>query len=527
MKLTQLLSLIPAVAFLFAGGSYIIRAAEKENGAEWTQWGHDGSKNMVSPEKNIPSDISAGDELDNGDIDVKTATNAKWIVKLGDQSYGTPTISGGRVFVGTNNNNPRNPKIEGDRGVVMCFDEKSGKFLWQLTVPKLPTGKVNDWEYLGICSSPTIAGKYGYVITNRAEVIKFDTAGMSDGNDGPFKDEGKYMAGGLDGIAKGTAEAVETGETDADIIWGLDMIDEVGAFPHNIASSSVVLGDGKVFASTSNGMDWSHLNIQQPLSPTLIALDIESGKLMGEEAAGISERTYHCNWSSPAYGEIAGKKTLVFGGGDGWCYGFGTEGKKDKDGFNVLPVLWKVDCNLKEYRIDEKGKKIKYATYPGPSEIISSPVVYNNKIYTTIGQDPENGEGVGLLTCIDPSKGQGEKSIVWQFKDLGRSLSSPSVADGLVYIADYSGRVFCLDAESGEVVWDHDTLSHIWASTLVVDGKVYIGTEDGELIILKAGKEKEEIAIVDFPNPIYSTPVVANETLYIMTQSHLYAYAKK
>ncbi|NOY00425.1 MAG: PQQ-binding-like beta-propeller repeat protein, partial [Verrucomicrobia bacterium] len=207
MKLTKYICVLVAVGLASVTG-----AEEKKGAGDWAQWGRDSSKNMFSPSKNIPSDISAGEES-GGEIDVKTATNAKWIVKLGDQAYGTPTISGGRVFVGTNNNNPRNPKIEGDRGVVMAFDEKSGKFLWQLTVPKLPSGQVNDWEFLGICSSPTIEGKYGYVVTNRAEVIKFDTAGLSDGNDGPFKEEGKYMAGGLDGIAKGTAKAVEVGDT--------------------------------------------------------------------------------------------------------------------------------------------------------------------------------------------------------------------------------------------------------------------------------------------------------------------------
>lgn len=500
---------------------------EKKAASEWPQWGHDSSKNMYSPERNIPSDISAGEEAADGEIDLKTAKNAKWVVKLGDQAYGTPTVSGGRVFVGTNNSNPRNPKIEGDRGVVMCFDEPTGKFLWQLTVPKLPSGQVNDWEFLGICSSPSIEGKYGYVVTNRAEVIKFDVAGLGDGNDGPFKEEGKYMAGGLDGIAKGTAKAVEAGETDADIIWGLDMIDEVGTFPHNIASSSVVLGGGKVFASTSNGVDFSHVNIAQPLAPTLVALDMETGKLLGEEASGLGGRTLHCNWSSPAYGELGGKTTLVFGGGDGWCYGFGTEATKDKDGFMVLPEMWKVDCNPKGYRVDEKGEAIKYATYPGPSEIIASPVIYHGKVYTAIGQDPEHGEGVGALTCIDPGKGEGEQAIVWQFTDIGRSLSSPSIVDGLVYIADYSGKIHCLDAETGEKYWDHDTLSHIWGSTLVVDGKVFIGNEDGELLILKVGKEKEEIGAVDFPDPIYSTPLAANGTLYVMTQSRLYAYQQK
>jgi outer membrane protein assembly factor BamB len=59
-----------------------------------------------------------------------------------------------------------------------------------------------------------------------------------------------------------------------------------------------------------------------------------------------------------------------------------------------------------------------------------------------------------------------------------------------------------------------------------VDGKVFLGNEDGELIILKHGKEKEELATISYPAPIYSTCVVANGTLYVMTQTHLYAYKK-
>ena len=58
----------------------------------------------------------------------------------------------------------------------------------------------------------------------------------------------------------------------------------------------------------------------------------------------------------------------------------------------------------------------------------------------------------------------------------------------------------------------------------MVDGKVLLGNEDGEMVILKAGKEYEELTIVNYPAPIYATPIVANSALYIMTQTHLYAY---
>lgn len=503
--------------------------ADSEGGGDWLQWGRDSAKNMSSPAKGISIDITAGEKTDEG---VEGAKGAKWVVKLGSQAYGTPTIHQGQVFIGTNNEDPRVPEVKGDQGIVMAFDEQTGEFNWQLSVPKLGAGKVSDWEFLGICSSLSIDGKYGYIVTNRGEILCLDLYGMSDGNDGPFEDEAKYASGGLEKLAE--AEPIDQGEKGADIVWGYDMRSELGVFPHNITSSSVVITEDKIFASTSNGVDWSHINIPAPNSPCLIALDKETGELVGEEASGIGQNIMHCNWSSPAYAEdLNGTPTVIFGAGDGYTYGFhANEFDVEEDGgekFYLMKELWKVNCCPNEYRFeggDPSAEKIKYATYPGPSEIISSPVVYNNKVYSVIGQDPEHGEGVGAITCIDPSKGNGDDAIVWQFKEVGRSISTPSIVDGLVYIADYSGRIFCLDAETGEKVWEHDTLSHIWSSTLVVDGKVFLGNEDGELVVLKAGREYEELGIIEYPDPIYSTCVVANGTLYVMTQTHLYAYGE-
>jgi len=495
-------------------------------GGEWPQWGRDASNNMMSPATGLPTDFTSGEFNDAGEAE--GAKHLKWVAEMGSQAYGTATVKDGRVFIGTNNEEPRLESVTGDKGIIMCFDEKTGEFLWQFSVPKLAAGKVSDWEFLGICSSVIVDGKYGYVVTNRGEIICLDVYGMSDGNDGPFQDEAKYANGGLEKLNEVEPAELDMGKT-ADIVWGYDMRSELGVFPHNVTSSSVVISDKHVYASTSNGVDWSHINIPAPYSPCLIALDKETGELVAEEASGIGENVMHCNWSSPAYSaDLAGNPTVVFGAGDGVTYGFhASEFDEEEDGgevFRLFKEIWKVDCCPKEYRVDENGEDIKYATYPGPSEIISSPVVYENKVYSCIGQDPEHGEGVCCVTCIDPSKGTGEDAIVWQFKEIGRTISTPSIVDGLVYISDYSGRLFCLDAETGEKYWEHDTLSHIWGSTLVVDGKVLLGNEDGELVILKAGKEYEEINTVGYPAPIYATPIVANGTLYVMTQTHLYAY---
>ncbi len=480
---------------------------------DWPKWGGTGHNNMVSDAKGIPAEVGPGKKKKGTEeIDLATTKNVKWVAKIGSQSYGTPTIAEGKVLIGTNNESPRDQNHQGDRGIVMCFDEEDGGFLWQLVIPKLGAGKVSDWEYLGVCSSPLIENGRAYVITNRCQVVCLDMDGMADGNDGPFKDEAKYMA--ADG------KVVEPGEKDGDIIWVFDMREELGIFPHNIASSSAAMIDGKLAVTTSNGVDWSHLNIPAPQAPSLILLDPGSGELVGEEASGISEAVMHCTWSSPMVAEVDGDPTLFFGGGDGFLYSFSPDAKEDEEGFLILPENWKVDGNLPEYRVDKDGKKIKYATFEGPSEFICSPVYHDGKVFALIGQDPEHGEGVGRMICVDAKTGK----VVWDYTEIERGISTVSVADGLVYGADYRGRVHCVDEKTGEKVWMFDTKSHIWGSTLVVDGKVYIGNEDGEVIVLKHGREMEKLAVIEFSAPVYASPVVGNGVLYIASQTHLYAF---
>ena len=485
---------------------------------DWPQWGRDASRNMVSPVTGIPDVIAPGKfKKDSEEIDLATTKNVKFVLKLGSQSYGNPTVAGGRIFVGTNNDSPRDPRFKGDRSCVYCFDEKTGKFLWQLNVPKLGTGKVSDWEFLGICSSPAVEGDRVYLATNRCEIMCLDVHGMANGNDGPYQDEGLYMAW----PAK---KPMEVKETDADILWVTNMIDECGVFPHNITCCSVMIVGDRIWTSTSNGVDYGHVETPAPNAPCLIVLDKKTGKLLGEESSGLSQRIFHSNWTSPAYLKTKDAELAIFGGPDGVLYAFHPEPKKDEDGFGILQLAWQYDCNPPGYRKDENGKPRKYATRKGPSEVLATPIVHDGLVYAVIGQDPEHGEGIGNLSCVDP---KGKK--VWECRDINRSMSTMSIHDGMLFAADYSGFLYCFDAKTGKEHWKYDTSAHIWGSTLVVDGKVYVGTEDGFMTIVPATKEFDEdkVVEVDFLSPIYSSPIAANGVLYVATHSHLFAFTKK
>ena len=197
----------------------------------------------------------------------------------------------------------------------MCLDEKTGELKWQLVIPKLGAGKVSDWEYIGICSSAAIEGDKVYVVTNRCEVVCLDINGLADGNDGPFKDEAAYVR------PKGLKDELNP-KLDADILWMYDMRDELGVFPHNVTSSSPVIVGDNVYVATSNGVDWSHTNIPSPLSPSWVALDKNSGDLVGEDGSGASQNALHAAWSSLTYGKVGKQEMLFWGGTDGFCYGY-------------------------------------------------------------------------------------------------------------------------------------------------------------------------------------------------------------
>ncbi len=488
---------------------------------DWPMWGRDPSRNMVSMENNLPETFDLGETIEGSEeIDLATAQNIQWVAKLGSQSYGNPSVSDGRVYIGTNNEVPRDADNIGDRGILMSFDEETGGFLWQLIVPKLGAGKVSDWEYIGICSSPAVIDNFAYVVTNRGEVLCLDVNGMENGNDGPFKNEGEYMA-----VAG--KPPVEVKDSHADIMWRFNMRDELGVFPHNITSCSPLMIDSYVYSSTSNGVDWSHTNIPAPFAPSFVVLDKRNGSLRGEENSGISARALHACWTSPTYGEVDGKGMIIWGGSDGWCYGYDPVPIKNDDDFFELNELWRFDCNSPQYRYKD-DKPLRYATSKGPSEIIATPVFYKNRAYIAIGQDPEHGDGVGQLSCIDVSKRGdiSETGAIWVYQDIGRTISTVSIKDDLLYIAEYAGKIHCLDADTGKPYWIYDTQSRIWGSTLVADGKVYIGNEDGDLVILKAGKTMGLINKVNFGSPIYSSPIVANGTLYVASQTHLFAISK-
>jgi outer membrane protein assembly factor BamB len=466
---------------LGAGAAAALHAqAPAPASGDWSMWGGTPSRNMVSSMKGLPLDW-----------DVKTKKNVKWVADLGSQSYGNPVVAGGMVFVGTNNELLRDKNQGGDRGVLMAFRESTGEFLWQHAHPKLESGRANDWPFQGVASSPLVIGDRLYYVSNRGVLFCVDIQGFRDNeNDGPFKDEKL------------------TAMTDADVVWAFDMMEEVGSYPHNLSNSSPVAWGDLIYVSTSNGQDESHVNIPSPKAPSIIAVNKDSGKLVWEDNS-VGDRILHGQWSTPSVARVGDVDMVVSAQGDGWVRGYEAQsGKK----------LWEFDTNPKD------------STWPRTrNELIATPVIVGTRVYIGNGQDPEHGEGVGHFYAIDATK-RGDitqSGVIWHNDKVRRSISTAAVADGLVYVADFSGYLHCFDADTGQEYWVHDMLAAVWGSPFIVDGRVYLGDEDGDVVALVHGKKKEVLAEMNMGSAVYGTITPANGAIIINNRNQLFSIAAK
>ena len=488
-----------AVCLLFAAAASTLPAADQP------QWGQLYTRNMVSDEKNLPDTF-----------DPATGENIKWAVRTGTQTYGTPVVARGRVLVGTNNGRPRDPRHMTDRGVLLCLNEADGKLLWTLIVPKLKAGYA-DWRNTGIASTPTIVGDRVYLVDNRGTVLCLDLAGQANGNDGPFRNEGRQMA-------PAGAAPMEVRKADADIVWAYDMREPLGVRQHDAMHTSILVYGRYAYVCTANGVDATHFKLPAPQAPSLIVLDKATGRLVAIDNEPIGPQLIHCMWSSPAVANVAGRNLILFGAGDCVCYAF--EALTAPPPTGRLRTVWKFHCDpagRKERPLDFQDNRTE-----GPSTINGMAVFHKGKVYVTAGGDPWHGKPQAWIKCIDP-RGKGDitkTNLIWS-RPLNRfCLSTPAIHDGLVYVADWGRTIHCFDAETGRPHWKHTVRGEIWASTLVADGKVYGGTRRGSFCILAAGKEKKLLATVRLGRPISASPVAANGVLYVATPTHLYAVKK-
>ncbi len=144
-------------------------------------------------------------------------------------------------------------------------------------------------------------------------------------------------------------------------------------------------------------------------------------------------------------------------------------------------------------------------------------------------------EGKSAAIAVKPG-GEGNVTnshVLWK-----KTKGLPQIASALVYRGQYimvkdGGLVTAYDAKSGKELYLQERAlptGPYWASPVAANGHIYFTSlADGAVTVLKAGTAKPEVVA---SNPqlgerVAATPAIADNTLYIRTEGHLYAFAEK
>lgn len=122
--------------------------------------------------------------------------------------------------------------------------------------------------------------------------------------------------------------------------------------------------------------------------------------------------------------------------------------------------------------------------------------------------------------------------VLWK-----KTKGLPYIASALAYRGQYvnvrdGGIVTAFDAKTGKEKFRERVAAEgsYYASPVAANGHIYFTSlDDGVVTVLKAGSEKPEVVA---QNPklgerVAATPAIADDTLFIRTERHLYAFAEK
>ncbi len=373
----------------------------------WPCWrGPDGDG--TSTETNLP-------------IRWDSITNVVWKIKVPGKGYSSPVIWKDRLFLTT-------ALQETQEKILLCYDCKSGKLLWQKTVLRTTfEGKHDNNSYAS--GTPATDGKLIYV-------------SFLDGKD----------------------VSVMAYDFSGNQVWK----QKPGTFssPHGYSCSPVLFEDKVIINGDSQGDSF------------VAALSKADGHIIWKIP---HERPSH-SFSTPIFRNMAGKMQMIFCGNKEIASYNPTDGSKnwfvtgpsedfcsspvynEKTGLVLVSSAWPQRI-LVAIKPDGKGDVSKSHVVWQSREgayYVPSPVCKDNLLFTTMT--------TGKVHCIDVATG----NILW-IENMGMQYSSPVIANGLVYMPNDEGIITVI--KPGPVfayVAKNSIGEKMFASPAISNGKIYL-----------------------------------------------------
>jgi len=389
--------------------------------ANWPSW-RGPENNGVSRETEFPTSWSK-------------SNNIVWQTPLPGPGNSTPIVWGNRVFITC-------ALDKGARRGVICFDRKDGKVLWQQDLPyatKEPSHETNPY----CSSSPITDGERVIAWQGSAGLVAYDMDGK--------------------------------------LLWHRN---DLGPFTHIWGNASTPLFDGdNVIAYFGPG-----------LNVFVAAFDKKTGKdvwrIPLDDAKAKTVDQFYGSWSSPVIREADGKKELILG----------------------LP---------KQIVAYDLATQKQLWTCGG-----LGPLVYNNPLVsgdTVVVMSGYSGPAVGMRTG-----GSGDVTAthrLWQItdkKDLPQRVGSGIIVGEHIYICNDPGFAQCIESKTGKEIWREKLGVTSWSSMSYAGGKLYVIDFRGETFVLNASPEFMLISRNPLGEMTRGSHAFSEGQIFIRTYNNLY-----
>jgi outer membrane protein assembly factor BamB len=424
-------------------------------GCDWTMFGYGPAHTRSNPTEKTIGVGNAG------------LLTTAWTGTTFGEVESSPAVANGVVYVGANDGSLYAFDAAGSRG---CSGTPA-------TCAPLWTAATGGFVYSSVFSSPAVANGVVYVGSNDNKLYAFDAAG-SRGCSGTPKTCAPLWTGTTGGTVE-SSPAVANG-----IVY-------VGSADHKLyafdaAGSTGCSGTPKTCAPLWSGTTGGTVGSSPAVANGVVYVgSFEDGKLNAFDAAGSTgcsgtPKTCTPLWTGATAGDVESSPAVAngivyVGSTDGRLYAFGAAGSTGCSGApKTCAPLWTAIP-------EESG-----------GEILSSPAVANGIVYFgSTDHDLYAFDATGSNGCSGTPK---TCTVPLWFADTGGSIfSSPSVANGVVYVGSGDGKLDAFDA-AGSVgclgmfpsscapLWSGITAGAIFSSPAVANGVLYVGSNDTSLL---------------------------------------------
>lgn len=300
-------------------------------------------------------------------------------------------------------------------------------------------------------------------------------------------------------------------DKDGKQLWRHSMVERFGrlTFPNGRAGQPIIDGDIVVIRGVT-----SYWGKQGPARDRFFGFDKNSGDLIWSSTPGVGPPFLKDSSMSSPWVETRDNKRVFYAG-----TGCG----------NIVCVNLRDGTPIWRYQVSKGG-------------VNSSPLIIGDKLIGIHGKENLDSTELGRMFAIqlpkDYDKTGGEidasqggaprlpkEAEVWR-AGLEMFTSSPLLDGKKVYQVTKTGNLVCVDADSGKTLWQKKLANEqLHSSPAMADGILYVPTFPGKLFVLKPGEKDAEILHeIQLEGNCLGSPTICNGRLYVHTTVKLYCF---